>query len=638
MFALSSYVSYQLTRGELEKYTKSNLTHIENTIFQFSKEIIDNIYEYHKNGNDEKAKEELSILKSHLTNVKVGNTGFPFIIDRKGNYIIHKMPDVEGKNWKGKDFIDYMIEHKNGFYKYKSPKTGEIKYVAFKYHKNMDWIVVSGMWEKEYKDIFNTIKLTSLKTIVLVLIILIPIFILLIITVLRPIRKIGMIMKDLSSGQGDLTARINISNEDEIGDLANLFNTFLNKIHILIKEVVEVNLKLIKLVENLAMTANTLAAQAEELSAQTQTVSSASEEINVNSHNISQSAENSHESVSAVVESISEMSSNINTVAAAVEENSANVSSIVDVVKKVSANVDDINSSIDEISSATNQSSVAVDEMSNSLSEISTRTERAKGISNEAANKIEVADKSMFHLQNAASSISKVINLINDIADQTNMLALNATIEAASAGDAGKGFAVVANEVKELAKQTNDATASITTEINTMLASVDETAKAIKDVSSVISEVEDINTGIAKNVNQQNLTIRDIADTISLTANNSVSVAQKAKIILEFTEEVFRNITELKVGIDEINKNAAQATLFAESVQQSGEQTKQKVRTITIQTTEISSAINEISENIIGVADVSQETAIRSEDINKVSEDLTKLTEKLEELFGKFTI
>ena len=113
--------------------------------------------------------------------------------------------------------------------------------------------------------------------------------------------------------------------------------------------------------------------------------------------------------------------------------------------------------------------------------------EESSDISEDANNQAEKTSEIMDKLQNSAQEVSKVIKIINDIADQTNMLALNATIEAASAGDAGKGFAVVANEVKELAKQTSDATEKIAYQI-------DEMQKAAEE--SVIPAVEEIRAGL----------------------------------------------------------------------------------------------------------------------------------------------
>ncbi len=111
----------------------------------------------------------------------------------------------------------------------------------------------------------------------------------------------------------------------------------------------------------------------------------------------------------------------------------------------------------------------------------------------------------------AAKSIGKVVEVINDIADQTNLLALNATIEVASAGEAGKRFAVVANEVKELAKQTAQATQEIQKQVEDMQTNTESAIKAIDSVSKVIEEVNEISQTIVSAVEEQSATVNEIS-------------------------------------------------------------------------------------------------------------------------------
>jgi len=117
----------------------------------------------------------------------------------------------------------------------------------------------------------------------------------------------------------------------------------------------------------------------------------------------------------------------------------------------------------------------AAEEMSATVTEIAGNTSKARQVTEEAVAKTGSASQRMDELGVAAQQISKVTETITEISEQTNLLALNATIEAARAGDTGKGFAVVPNEIKELTKQTAEATLEIRERIGAIQSSTEMT-------------------------------------------------------------------------------------------------------------------------------------------------------------------
>lgn len=161
----------------------------------------------------------------------------------------------------------------------------------------------------------------------------------------------------------------------------------------------------------------------------------------------------------------------------------------------------------------------ASEEMSVTVADIAKNAEFARQRTANAVNSAGSAQKSVDQLGGAAAEINKIIDVIVEIAEQTKLLALNATIEAARAGDAGKGFAVVAGEVKELAKQTNDATADIRKKIAIMHSSTDNTIHEITQIFGVIHSVDEIVSTIASAVEEQSATTRDISNNIGTVAS-----------------------------------------------------------------------------------------------------------------------
>jgi len=158
-------------------------------------------------------------------------------------------------------------------------------------------------------------------------------------------------------------------------------------------------------------------------------------------------------------------------------------------------------------------------------------------------------------LGQSSAEIGQVIEVITSIAKQTNLLALNATIEAARAGVAGKGFAVVANEVKELAKQTGDATSAISERIAAIQGDADKTVDAIGSITSLINDIAQIQAEISSAIEMQALATQDIEQRIVHAASGTETIVSEAGSVaataaenaqaVATTREAAENLTEV---------------------------------------------------------------------------------------------
>ncbi|MBN1983118.1 MAG: HAMP domain-containing protein, partial [Chitinivibrionales bacterium] len=255
--------------------------------------------------------------------------------------------------------------------------------------------------------------------------------------------------------------------------------------------------------------------------------------------------------LSSSTTTLSNASNNLSTVSTQITSNSNEMTTLSNSVASASkSSVDTINSmtvAAEQMSANITNIATSIEEMSSSLNEVAKSCQKESAIASTANTQAKSTQGIMEHLGDSAKEIGKVIEVINSIADQTNLLALNATIEAASAGDAGKGFAVVANEVKELAKQTAQATGEISKKISEMQANTNDAIKAIKDITGIIEEINTISQTIVSAVEEQSATVNEISKNIGSTSAAAGDIAKNVSNSAE-------GLTEVSSKINTVNK------------------------------------------------------------------------------------
>ncbi|MGK2959532.1 MAG: HAMP domain-containing methyl-accepting chemotaxis protein [Acidimicrobiales bacterium] len=183
-------------------------------------------------------------------------------------------------------------------------------------------------------------------------------------------------------------------------------------------------------------------------------------------------------------------------------------------------------SAAEEVCANVSTMAAAMEEMTASVREIARSAGEASSVAENAVGVAAHTNATVSKLGDSSAEIGEVIAAITSIAEQTNLLALNATIEAARAGEAGKGFAVVANEVKELAKETAKATEDITGKIASIQADTGGAVDAIGEISSIITQISDIQSSIVTAVEEQLTTTNEVARSVSSAAVGSSEIAE----------------------------------------------------------------------------------------------------------------
>ena len=237
-------------------------------------------------------------------------------------------------------------------------------------------------------------------------------------------------------------------------------------------------------------------------------------------------AEEFENSVATVVSSVSrsatEMKGIASSMTAAADNSSQQASIVASAAIEASTNVQTVASASQQLSA--------------SINEISEQVNRSTQVAQNAVQQAGSTNGVVTGLASTAQKIGEIVDMINDIAEQTNLLALNATIESARAGEAGKGFAVVAGEVKNLAQQTAKATDEISTQIKNVQSATAQSVEEIKQISTIISSMEEIATTIASAVEEQGAAtteisrnIQEAADGTSKVTENIAGVSQSAE-------------------------------------------------------------------------------------------------------------
>ncbi len=272
---------------------------------------------------------------------------------------------------------------------------------------------------------------------------------------------------------------------------------------------------------------------------------------------ISETLFHSSESLQNISTQMSETSDEVvqksNTVASAAEEMSSNMNVIADTTKNSTDNLNTV--------------AVGTEEMSSSINEIAQNVVTSTKITQNAVKQVVEASAQIKELGFAAKEIVKVTDTITDISNQTNLLALNATIEAARAGDAGKGFAVVANEIKELAKQTANATEEIASKLSGVQKSSENTTEQITGITKIINEIDSIVGTIASAVEEQNATTQENAGKINEVSKNFAEINENVSQGSEATAQIAEEIVEVNEASNEMSNSASQVQQNSEDLQ-----------------------------------------------------------------------
>jgi methyl-accepting chemotaxis protein len=416
---------------------------------------------------------------------------------------------------------------------------------------------------------------------------------------------------------GDLTVRVDVKTDNEIGILARNFNKMVGDLHDMIKDIYSSTVELQGSSSKLIDIATNVAANSEEMSATVSVVSTSVEQISAGSEENASATEQVSHSVELVAKMASEMSASAKEAVQASE-------CVAEEVKMVSAVIEDVSQGINQVAIF--------------AQEVATSCKRSISITSEAKTRSLETNDIIQKLNISSKQISKIVDIIRHIAEQTNMLALNATIEAAGAGEAGKGFAVVAAEVKELSKRTAEEAGHIGRQIEDMQTDMGEAVAVVGKITAVIAETMDITQSIASAVSEQSPSMAEVAAAMPTGTKRVTTISAEVAAIASKAERASENAVEAARGVESMFHTTAKISQKAEDVAHSADEMQSIMNNISQATQEIARGTQDISLSMQETDKAIVDTATRAAKVSEHAYDMGELANRLEVLVRKFKV
>ena len=471
---------------------------------------------------------DLSTLGDEMNEKTILSTGYPAIVDAKGNTMTHKVPDIIGLPVPVPEIVEAIEAKDTGTVEYEFK--GDKKFALFTKAEETDWTILVTLNKSEITEKAIPILIQIIIVAIASLIGILIIGTIFASKIVKPINHLEDVMQQVK--EGDFSVRSSVETKDEIAAMSETFNDMLENVTNLIVESKDASNLVNDAAENLATNAMHAMQSAKE--------------VNLTVTEIAEGASSQAEDAERGASITSELNEEIETLLQYISE-----------MKERAAEVKDQNIISNE--------TVAL---------LNNRTNQNTEATNKIGDSIEI-------LKTKSYTIGDIVDTISMIAGQTNLLALNASIEAARAGEHGRGFAVVAEEIRKLAEESDNAAKEIQSNIEAIQSQTNETSELMVTVHDSGQLQSQAVTNADESFKVIFEKIEEIITVIEHATNKVNDIATKKEVMLESIENISSVSEETAAGAEEVTASMDLQTETVERVSNSSDELSQLANRLT---------------------------------------------------------
>jgi len=474
--------------------------------------------------------------------------------------------------------------------------------------------------------------------------------------VTEPVYQIVEIMEKV--GSGELTRELNLLTYDEMGTLAINLRKMIENLRAMIYQigeashrVEEATISIVEGFKKVSEGSRTQSSAVDETSAALDEMDASIKGIGENVETLASTAEQSSSSILEMSATIEEVADNAENLASSVEETTSSIGEMAASVRQVAENVESLSRKTESTVASVNQMEASIKEVQASAEETAQLTERVSGEAESGANKVqdtihgisralrdsELAVKVIHELAQRAEEIGNILNVIDDVTDETNLLALNAAIIAAQAGEHGRGFAVVADEIKDLAERTAQSTQEIANLIEAVQNGAHEAVDAVNRGFEAVEQGTKLSRQAGETLSQILESAQKSTERTHNIAKATVEQAQRAKDVLRFFEEISENIHQVETATKEQSKGADQIQNTAERMREIAKLVKKATQEQFLGSKQINQAMENINQIVAFINNSQREQIKNTEQVVQAIQEIRTIASQnesgVEEMF-----